>query len=95
MFFKKFSIFIQISNYIYYLFLLFIFAAGNSATEMEQGYGSGSGRINHENQGGYGSELFGGFIGGNASGSGSGGVGKEKFQNWILLCFNFFSLKSQ
>ena len=57
---------------------------------MERGYGSGSGRINHENEGVYGSELFDGTIGGYAIGSGSVGAGKKNFQNWISLCFNFF-----
>ena len=57
---------------------------------MEQGYGAGSGRINNENEGGYGSELFDSTIGGYASGSESGGGGKKHFQNWISLCFNFF-----
>ena len=85
-----FLIFIQISTNIHYLFLLFIIGAGNSAIEMEQGYGAGSGRINNENEGGYGSELFDSTIGGYASGSESGGVGKKHFQNWISLCFNFF-----
>ena len=57
---------------------------------MERGFGSGSGRINHENEGGIVSELFNGTIGGYASGSGNGGVGKKHFQNCISLCFNFF-----
>ena len=50
---------------------------------MERGYGSDSGRINHEI--GYGSELVGGTIGGYASGPGSGVVGRNDFQNWVLL----------
>ena len=46
---------------------------------MERGYGSDSGRINHEV--GYGSELVGGTIGGYSSRSGSGDVGKNNFLN--------------
>ena len=46
---------------------------------MERGFGSGSGRINHENEGGIVSELFNGTIGGYASGSGNSGVGKKHF----------------
>merc|ERR1719370_1759006 len=49
-------------------------ADGNSTTEMLRGFGSGSGRINHENEGGYGLELVDSAGGGYASGSGSGGV---------------------
>ena len=60
---------------------------------MERGFGSGSGRINHENEGGIVSELFNGTIGGYASGSGNSGVGKKHFQNCISLCFNFFFSK--
>ena len=56
---------------------------------MELGYRSGSGRINQENEGGYGSELVGGAVGGYGSGSGNGGKGKKNFLHWILLCFKF------
>ena len=73
----------KVSSHVYYLFLSSIFGVGNSATEMERGYGSDSGRINHEI--GYGSELVGGTIGCYASGSGSGVVGRNDFQNWVLL----------
>ena len=48
---------------------------------MVRGYGSGSGRFNYENEGGYEGELVGSARGGYASGSGSGGVGKNNFQN--------------
>ena len=48
---------------------------------MVRGYGSGSGRFNNDNEGGYGLELVGSARGGYASGSGSGGVGKNNFQN--------------
>ena len=44
---------------------------------MELGYRSGSGRINQENEGGYGSELVGGAVGGYGSGSGNGGKSKK------------------
>ena len=77
----------------YYLFLLFIFGAGNSTTEMVRGYGSGSGRINFENEGGYGLELVDSAGGGYVSGSGSGGVGKKNFHNWISF-FAYFVLNA-
>ena len=54
---------------------------------MERGYGSDSGRINHEI--GYGSELVGGTIGGYASGSGSGVVGRNDFK--IGYCYDSIS----
>ena len=60
---------------------------------MERSYGLGSGKIDHENEGGYGSQLVGGAIGGYASGSESDGKGEKNFQNGILLCFNFFYTK--
>merc|ERR1712060_280709 len=63
------------NNYEYYPNGIVFNKKGNSAIEMEQGYGAGSGRINNENEGGYGSELFDSTIGGYASASESGGVG--------------------
>ena len=57
---------------------------------MERGYGLDSERSNHEI--GYGSELVGGTIGGYASGSDSGVVGKNNFQIWILLCINYCAI---
>ena len=48
---------------------------------MQGGYGSGSGRIGHRIEGGYGLELVGGAIDGYASGSGIGGEGKKKRQD--------------
>ena len=51
---------------------------------MEGGYESGSGRMIHENEGGYGLELVGGARDGFASGSGIGSEGKGSIQNVIL-----------
>lgn len=48
---------------------------------MQGGYGSGSGRIGHGIEGGYGLELVGGARDGYASGSGIGGEGKKKRQD--------------
>merc|ERR1719312_1902434 len=47
--------------------------SGNSANGMHGGYGSGSGRIGHGIEDGYGLELAGGARDGYASGSGNGG----------------------
>ena len=60
---------------------------------MELGYRSGSGRINQENEGGYGSELVGGAVGGYGSGSGNGGKGKKIFYIgycYVLTLFAFY-----
>ena len=63
---------------------VFKFDLGNSANGMEGGYESGSGRMIHENEGGYGLELVGGARDGFASGSGIGSEGKGSIQNVIL-----------
>ena len=48
---------------------------------MQGSYGSGSGRIGHGIEDGYGLELVGGARDGYSSGSGIGGEGKKKRQD--------------